>query len=366
MRRSAPTPGSLDKELIALFADDPEGLAIVDAIAATQASPGRSLQRRRVALAAATLLVAVVVVGFLTVGTSKAGIVERALRVLDEKPAVRLTLVDERVAGQLVNLNSGAQRPLRHVIDEWYEQRRHVRRVRDVVGGVVVADTRLRVRAGADRNTVGSFIETYRRALERRDIEKVTPGFAGRTPVYWLTFPVGAAIARVAIARGTLRPTLIEYAGGDTRRFRVIAWKGLGRVPRATASPRPKIPGGHRQAKISRLAVTESLKVVGLPALRTASLHKTAGRGSMLKLVYSTRPVQGKLAGRYLRALVLTNPNAGGWTRVEASLPAGFLILIQGRPLQAFAHVGEDYLAIETSLGPKAAISTAQALLPAA
>jgi hypothetical protein len=357
--KSSPRRDALDSELVALFADDAEGLAIVDAIAATQRPLARKARRVRAAGLAAIAAAASVAVAVFAVGPSQAGVIDRALRVLGRTPVVHMTLVDKQGGGEIVDLRTGTVQQLRHRIDEWYDRDRQVRRVRDMVGKAVVSDTRVHVTSphGLGRS-MDSFIETYARALRQRQVTKIEEGVLRDRAVYWLTFPSGRGSARVAIGRTNLRPIEIRYG---TREFQITKWRGAASVPVMSSPSRltpPAEPGS-----LDETSVIASLRNLGLPPLRS-SLIRPARGGASLELRYSNNPVAGRLAGRYLRVTLVSSRGAAGLTPVEASLAQGQLIFLPGKPLHAVAHVGSGFLLVESTLSRTIVISTARALLP--
>src|SRR3954453_6147043 len=110
MRESKPMN---DPELIELFRDDPEGLAVVDAIAATQRRRDHTaVWRTRPALLAAAVVIVAFIAGALSLSSSRAGTIQRALRAVSVGDVVHLRLVDQRSAAEVVDLRTGKKRPI--------------------------------------------------------------------------------------------------------------------------------------------------------------------------------------------------------------------------------------------------------------
>jgi hypothetical protein len=355
MRTRQPRPSQLDPELVELFADDPEGLAVVDAIAATQRSSVHAMRRRVPALIAAVVaIIAVAVLGAVLVGNSRAGVIERALRVVARPAVVHLTLVDERPAARLFDLKSGRTEQLRHRLDEWYDRRHSLRRLRDQVGSFVVSDRRTTAR-GTDSLTT-SFIATYRSALAQNVARVASRGrFAGQ-PVYWVVFAEHGQTARVA--KTTLRPVALQYG---YRRFRIVGFRGLAAIPRP--SPRPAIKSGGYRPALAAGPIISNLRRLSLPPLRV--IAKTSSRfGQTLELRYDTSSMRGKLRGRYLRLIFIPPAQARTLPAVESALPPESLIVFVAEPTQAFARVDGYQVAMQTNLGASTPLTVAQTLFP--
>jgi len=341
----------LDSELLALFADDPEGLAIIDAIAATQRPRALGRHRRLIGFVGVAAALSVVVIGaFFFVGSSQAGVVERALELVDRQPVAHVALVDERPFGRLVNLQTGQSSTLQHRLDEWYDHRRGIRRLRDQVGAVVVADGQSHVRRGG---LADSFIETYRSVLARRAVQQVTRGTYRGHSVYWLEFRARANHVRVAVSEHAYQPVALEFGG---RHFRVIDFSGLSAIPK----PRAAAPAAPR---VDEPAIAEgvvaALQTVRLPPLRRVwrPLSRT------LELLYASKPVHARLFGRYLRVRFLSGSEVSRLPAIERTLPRNSLLVFAGSPTHAFARAGDSRLALTTNLASPTVVAVGQALL---
>lgn len=346
----------MDAELVDLFADDPTGLAIVDAITATQRST-RKHRRAVVLLAAAALTAAALIAALIVTTNSRAGVIERALRVVAQPAVVHLALIDDRASVRLVDLRTGQSRLLHHRLDEWYDHSRSERRLRDSLGATVVSDRRVNARASDSVTT--SFVEVYRSALANRVAEVSERGRLAGRDVYWLTFAARGQAVRVAVDRSTLKPVALRIGN---RRFRVDGFNGLDRMPLAAA----RSPKAHLSARrVSVADITAALRAIQLPKLR-AVVRDVAPRGS-LELRYSSEPTNGKLSGPYLRVLLVSPEGAPSLPAFETDLPADSIALFSPESkqvTQAFARVDGLLLTIETNLGPAVAVRVAEALRP--
>lgn len=359
----------IDDELIELFADDPELLAIVDAVAATQQPPATSGRRRPLVLVAAATIVIAIAVGLATQQATHAGVIERALRAVDVHRVLHLTVVDERADGQLINLRTGVQQPLRHVIDEWYDPAHGIRGLRDSAFGVLVTESRLSARGEPVTGDIRSFVQAYRRALMQRDVSSIRSGHIGRRSVYWLALRKSGGMT-VAVARDTAHPVLIRYGhGARARDFRVVGWSGAKTVPTphrpGTLSGRLRRLSPISQPSRSERSVVASLgSVRRLPALRRSDRFVVVGREApAFELTFAAKPVRGRLDGPYFRIAVAPQPLTGlGWTPAEAAIPESSALLLTGKPTYAFARLGGAYVAIETTLSQRATLASLRAL----
>lgn len=158
-----------DREVLELFADEPELVAIVDAIAATQR---RHLRRRGpLVAAAATAAVGVAVVSgvLLPWRGGDVGFGEAALAAVGDGRVVHV--VSRRVDSgeQLVDLRTGAARPTGVEVETWYDERSGRLRAVTRREGVVVADALGVATADAAELTALDFGRGYRAALDRAD-----------------------------------------------------------------------------------------------------------------------------------------------------------------------------------------------------
>jgi hypothetical protein len=362
----------LDSELVELFADDPELLAIVDAISATQRPPAAVRRRRQlVIVAAATIAVLSIGIGIFSRQASHAGVIERALRAFNEHRVLHVTIVESRVDGQLIDLRTGARRQLRHVIDEWYDSARGVRGLRDSVRGVVVVESRGLAKPSDANGDINSFVQAYRQGLARRDVQSIQPGHVGHRAVYWLVFRDSGGM-QVAVARDTARPVLIRYRRGvAVRDFRVVAWGGAVGVPLGISSAKTDLTGQLRRLRPSALpslaerSMMSSLRSVGgLPKWRMTNRFVIVGSGARAyEFVFASKPVSGRIKGGYLRLAVSPRPlTAFGWSPVEASIPEQSLLLFTGPPTYVYARPGGTFTAIESTLPRQIILSTVRAL----
>jgi hypothetical protein len=157
-----------DDETLELLRDQPELLAIADAVASTQ-RPRKRLPRRVLLAAAAVLAVAVVALLAPWQNEDGRGLVpERALAALPA-PAPVMHAVLEQQLGTRVNLETGRLSPVVVRSESWYDQERTLLRVRGYRDGRLLADSTFRdARDSFDAAMVTFFAQAadiFRKAL---------------------------------------------------------------------------------------------------------------------------------------------------------------------------------------------------------
>jgi hypothetical protein len=265
MNRTAETSFA-DAELTELFADEPELLAIADAIAATTTAPARAhatasapsrLRLAGPAVLSAVALVAAAVVVVLVAPWQRAHgtLTDMALAAIGTQPVVHVVMETPTGAG-LVDIASGKAQPVMQRDEVWYDAARGLRR--DVTGdgsvilddeletpqggftshGIVydcawiaahpVAATKARVscNASGDNGTtphivsrpkptldpgLAGFADSYRQALASGQAHEAGTGEVEGQTVDWLVFPTsGGSTERVALDRSSHKPILLQ------------------------------------------------------------------------------------------------------------------------------------------------------------
>jgi hypothetical protein len=354
-----PNKGTItDPELVALFADDPEGLAIVDAIAATQTAHQRPPMRRIAVIAA--VVVAAVIVAAVRLGDSHAGVIEEALRAVSRSDVVHLRFVDQRVAAHVLDLRTGASHPVHHTIDQWYSAARGTRRTRDTLLGYVVSDSTTRFTDQHDSFSLESFTSSYRTALRTHAAVEVDgPSVEGR-PAFWLSLRDSrGARVRVAVDQRTFAPTFVEYPA-DRRSFAVTE---VGAAPRRALTSQPSQT--HRSlsgmvVSAMNVPITARLRAEELPTsvnglravrVRTLVIASDSLRDNASEVVYSNAMTGSQLPRKYVRVVVSDRPFAAvGWAPWHIP-EAGKALLIIGPHTHAFLRRAGSYISIESSLG---------------
>lgn len=200
-----------DPEVLDLFADEPELLAVVDAVAATQ-------RRRRlghgsrsvfvVAMAtAAAVIVAAIVMPWHGGGRDVVG---EALAAVGEAPVTDAVVSSNLLNDERVDLVTGRAVPVRVSVETFFDGGRNRMRVVIRHDGVVVADAvgaaAIRVLPGMTDVAGRLFSTGYRDALARHDASVVRRGrFAGHEAI-WLDVEIDGRRQQVIINAHTYLP----------------------------------------------------------------------------------------------------------------------------------------------------------------
>lgn len=247
-----------DPEVIELLADDPELLAVADAIWATadrdraRAAARRYVAPRRLALIAAAVAAAAVVAAIVPRGGTGRALAARAVAAIGDGRVVHLRVSRSDTAERVVDLASGVQHPSVLELESWFDSRTGELRTRTVRNGVVVADT-LVVRgvapvrggngAGAPQADplVAGFIRGYRRALKAGDVRLLRHGRMAGVPILWVEVRVKPGMRdEVALNAHTYIPLAVRSTatGRDTPLWSV---QTIGSVPRIANEFRPHV-----------------------------------------------------------------------------------------------------------------------------
>jgi len=225
-----------DPEILELFADEPELLAVTDAIHATYREPIERGWRRPVLVLAAAFVLALAAAALWPRGD---GFVETALAAVGDEPVIHSVVRRPAPRIGIVDVASGRERAASVEVETWYDTRSGSIRTITRVDGVVVADAR---GAGTARLAGGEQAQlltlSYRRALEANRARLNERARLGDREVVWLVVPTGAGRQRVAVDAASHEPVAFEPEGGA--RWTVVeltsvpAREGL-LTPRATA-----------------------------------------------------------------------------------------------------------------------------------
>lgn len=265
MNRTAETSFA-DAELVELFADEPELLAIADAIAATTTTPSRAhtssrapsrlrLPRPSVLSAVALVAAAAVIVLVAPWQRSHGTLTDMALAAIGTQPVVHVVMETPTRAG-LVDIASGNTQPVVQRDEVWYDAARGLRRDVTRDGSVIlddeldtpqggftshgivydcawiaahpVAATKARVscNASGDNGTtphtvprpkptldpgLAGFADSYRQALASGQAHEAGTGEVNGQAVDWLVFPTSdGSTEKVALDQASHKPILLE------------------------------------------------------------------------------------------------------------------------------------------------------------
>lgn len=356
-----PSPPLRDPELAELFANDPGALAIVDAIAATQHLPrARQISRRRLTLVAVVAAVAFALVAAFARDSSRAGVIQRAIAALPGNRVLRLSLEDERAAVLVVNLPTGERRAKHHTIEEWFDPRTGTRRVRDLLGKVVVSDAISHSkRSDTEVRGVDQFPAVYRDALTGVGRANVKRSSIGSTPVYEIRFPHSRVLASVAVDAETFRPVrVVFHDGSSTRAFRIVRLTAL--AAQAKIPSRRRLQGVVRIASVIR---SQKLRVarIDIAPRRVLGMRLVAAKvlsfpegGHAFDLIYGTGAVSGRLPARYLRVQLANLPYAHlGWRDELLPLASNGKLVAEsaGGAWSGYLRHGNQFVHVMTSEG---------------
>lgn len=262
------TPVWTDPELIDLLADDPELVAIADALLATApaAAPRRRLPVRLGLLAAALAGIAALVL-FAPWSAGGPALADRALAALGADPVLHV-IVDRPVSVRYVDLATGAPQQVFERQEIWYDRGRgFVHTITRAPDGSLLDDvlqtpqggwtsggpvldctwiaahpqeaTKLRVSCNASGDNgstphavprpvpavdpaLGAFLDGYQQALANGQATQTGTGTLDGTNVIWLSFPFGQESESVALDASSYRPLLVRDASG-TWSYRIVS-----------------------------------------------------------------------------------------------------------------------------------------------
>jgi hypothetical protein len=212
-----------DPELLELLADNPELLAVADAVAATQRQPRRSTVRRRAVRLAPLVAVAVAVVAVaLVLPQGKHGIVDRAIAAIGDGRILHIIL-DVPTGTVDVDLQSGHRTVQHYRIEMWADQEQTRIHEAISVNGQVYADLlwpqdfKNAAAAGPVDPAFAALWSGYRKALEDGTATRAGEGVAFGHRVYWLRFsPADAKSAgsEIAVDAQTFKPIVWRIYNG--------------------------------------------------------------------------------------------------------------------------------------------------------
>jgi len=212
-----------DPEILELLRNEPELLALADAVAETQRPPRRRLLARpasRIALVGAAAVVAAALVFLLLPdGVSRPGVIGRALAAIGDARVLHLrTQMPTGVV--FVDLKTGRRTVDRFVMEIWYDRdtkRLHLlERAHGRVADIVVPDDLKKGETYTPEKmdpAFGALWTGYRTALANGDAKLERSGTFRGHAVYWLRFRTsqpGTEGTEVAIDRKTYKPVLFR------------------------------------------------------------------------------------------------------------------------------------------------------------
>lgn len=299
-----------DYEVVELLADEPELLAIADAVAATQPRP--SGRRRWPRLAALAAVLAVAVTAALALMPQPGGehpFLADALAAIGRGPVLHARIEARLPETHVVELASGRAVPQTISIEYWFDE--SSTRLATVVrrGGVPIArflatPSRTVSDGGPVRTTgptapalhpaLAGFVTRYREALESGAARVIDEGKLGGRDVVWLQLGAGVTRERVAVDAESFTPISLvplDARGRPTTfSWRVRTIETIARVESNFAVPLPRAQRPYRgDVRTSRpLSSAQVDQVVRWPALWLGETWKGL-RLSSLELQTLTR-----------------------------------------------------------------------------
>ena len=213
-----------DPEILSLFKDEPELLAIVDALAATRPRRRRRGTRRLGVIAAAALL-AVLLLALVPRQLGGDGLAERALAAVGSGRVVHLVVSRPETDRSVVDLASGNEQATTVELESWFDSETGDLRTATRRDGELVADTFLHREvpgpgspsSGSPDPVVTVFLRGYRAALERGDVELLRRGRLDDHEVVW---------ARLGVRSGSKDEVALDATTDLPRAFRFVVGSG--------------------------------------------------------------------------------------------------------------------------------------------
>jgi hypothetical protein len=230
-----------DREVLELLRDEPELLAIADAVAETErgARPLRPMRWLAGVAVAAAVLFALVLASPWERGGGSGTVLGRALAAIETRgPVLHLTL------------RMDLKRPPENVpavtTESFYDRSRHLVRMVSTSEGRTVSDYTTTAIEDEFSSFPGLLDEAdfYRKALETGEAKVVGKGeFRGR-PVYWVELEKGGGFSlRIGVDRDTYQPVVFRGLNPDgTPAGFQLAVLGFEYVPRKQAALQPEAP----------------------------------------------------------------------------------------------------------------------------
>lgn len=382
-----------DPEVLDALREQPELLAIADAVTETQRAPAPARARwlPRAGVVVAATAAALLAVLFWPGGSAKNPILDRALAAIGDGPVLHL-VTRLPVGEQLVNLQTGRTIVPKYEIESWSDKnlkRFHLLYRLDgrIVGEMLYPEDRDGgVEVGSVDPAYAAFWSGYRDALESGKAKIERTGTLYRHAVYWLRFPPYQPRlpgTLVAIDQKTYRPLAFRFpiAGGRHIDSQVLLARtepfSKAAFRRQTPAPSPFSGSSGGSTSLSPSAplrltkpwLTAGSTIAGLKLAEVRPLQETsAGKTtSGVELVYGSD-------GEISKSVTIDELKQPGDRSQWSSIPHGFVRIAGGTETQgggAHADWTADlvrdgiYVSIETGVSRAAVLEAARALRPA-
>jgi hypothetical protein len=383
-----------DPEVLDVLRNEPELLALADALADTQRPRSSRFRHHTPRLAGVAAIAAGIaaVVLLWPAGNGDNGILGRAAAALGDNAV--LHLVGEGQTGEtLVNLKTGERKPQTMRIELWsdrkFERAHFVMRVHGVAADVLLPDD---LQHGAHAGDVdpafGGFWTGYRKALDDGDATVESSGTIDGHDVYWLRFKSvrkGEPGSEVAIDRQTYKPVVLRTFTSPTKHddvhilvaetvpfdgadFKRVGQSLFGSIGSSSSGGSSSAPTETAHPVVKAPWLTPGETVAGLKLASVGSTSTTTNGRTLegIELRYGT--------GYGPKALTIDElpkaDNPRGWKYI----PSGWIDIQTGQGSDGTStfdtwtgKVAKDgvYVTIDTAAGEGALLEAARALEPA-
>jgi hypothetical protein len=387
-----------DPEVVDLLRDEPELLALADALADTQRAPRRvrGLAPKLAAVAAVAAGIAAAVLFWPAGGTGN-GVLGRALAAIGDGQVLHLVM-QGKTGEVLVDLQTGERRVQTSRVELWtdrsFERAHFVMHIdgqatdillpQDAQGGSVTA-------GGTVDPVFTAFWTGYRKALEDGSATVERSGTIAGRAVYWLRFASsrpGVPGTEVAIDQESYKPVVLRSYVSATRSddARILVAETIPYDPSDFTRVGPSLLGGSGSASSSGSSgsvmpqtphpvvtapwLTPRSRAAGLSLASVGNYSTTAGNRTIegIELRFGDRP----FGPDSLTIDELPRPDdPRAWQRI----PEGWISIQKGQGSDGRNHTFDTwtgqlvkdgvYVTIETSAGENAVLEVARALRPA-
>ena len=209
-----------DPEILELLQDEPELLAIADALAATRVRRPRHRAPYRALAAAAFLALATIgaSISYVLLTDEVPSLSERALAAIGRGRVIHVISQRSESNRLLVDLRANRTRQVVTRTETWFDSRVGTLRTRTRREGTTVADALGRVGVAENQRAqelgslaVATFARGYRRALQSGSAILAGKGRINGVPVGWIEFPVGQKAMEVAVIEPTGAPIAFRF-----------------------------------------------------------------------------------------------------------------------------------------------------------
>ena len=270
-----------DPEILELLQDEPELLAIADALAATRAHRSRHRPPFRLLAAAAFLGLATIgaSISYVLLADSESPLSERALAAIGDGHVIHVISERDESARLLIDLRTNQTRQAVTNTEIWFDSSDGTVRTRARRNGTLIADGLERGAAPRDPRAqqlgsfvVAAFAKNYRRALESGSASAVGSGVIDGVAIGWIEFVAGGQTMEVAVSEQTALPLAFRFSDGTAH----DVWRISSIESKQRAAADFAAEQAARHATSGRVVSETLLQLVQAPSLN--GRHLWAGR----------------------------------------------------------------------------------------